>query len=181
LRGYVLAAAFLVLTGCGDMPSTPAATAVTTPPAARPSPAGSVAAAGCHLRGELPDPACTPGVPDPRVTQANLGTTICQSGYTRTVRPPVDYTERLKREGMVAYGFTDSISDHEEDHLIPLELGGSPDDPRNLWPQPGRSPNAKDGVENQLHALVCSGRVTLAKAQAAIADDWTTSVAVAQS
>jgi hypothetical protein len=132
------------------------------------------------MRGELPDPACTPGVADPRVTQDNLAATICRSGYTRTVRPPVAYTDRLKREGMLAYGFADSISNHEEDHLISLELGGSPDDPRNLWPEPGRSPNAKDGVENQLHALVCSGRVALARAQAAIAADWTTAVAAAQ-
>jgi hypothetical protein len=169
-----LAIAFLFLTACGDTP--PAAAG------AEPTPAPSLAAAGagCHMRGELPDPACTPGVADPRVSQDNLGATICRSGYTSTVRPPVSYTERLKREGMVAYGFTDSIAEHEEDHLIALELGGSPDDPRNLWPEPGRSPNAKDEVENQLYALVCSGQVTLARAQAAIAADWTTAVAAAR-
>jgi hypothetical protein len=25
---------------------------------------------------------------------------------------------------------------YEEDHLIPLEDGGGPTDPRNLWPEP---------------------------------------------
>jgi hypothetical protein len=144
-----------------------------------PSPAPPTAT--CQMRGQLPDPICTPGVADPRVTQDNVATTICASGYTRTVRPPVAYTDRLKREGMVAYGFTDSIAAHEEDHLIPLELGGSPDDPRNLWPEPGRSPNAKDAVEDRLHALVCSAQVPLARAQAAIAADWTTAEAAARS
>jgi hypothetical protein len=185
LRLRAFAIAFLVLAACGNTPSAPAAAPgapnlTASPPPAEPTPTLAVPAAGCRLRGALPDPACTPGVADPAVTQDNLGTTICRSGYTSTVRPPVSYTERLKREGMLAYGFTDSIADHEEDHLIALELGGSPDDPRNLWPEPGRSPNAKDGVENQLHSLVCSGRVTLARAQAAIAADWTTAVAAAQ-
>jgi hypothetical protein len=132
------------------------------------------------MRGELPDPVCTPGATDPRVTGANIGSTICVAGYTKTVRPPVAYTDNLKRVGMAAYGFTDSISAHEEDHLVPLELGGSPDDPHNLWPEPGRSPNPKDSVENRLHSLVCSGQVPITKAQRAIAADWTTAVAVAQ-
>ena len=76
---------------------------------------------------------------------------------------------------MRAYGFGGAATNYEEDHLIPLELGGSPRDPKNLWPQPrGGNPNAsvKDALENSLHALVCSGRVPLAVAQEAIAWDW---------
>ena len=35
------------------------------------------------------------------------------------------------------YGYADtSTADYEEDHLIPLELGGAPRDPNNLWPEP---------------------------------------------
>lgn len=131
------------------------------------------AAAVCHARGQLPDPTCTPGVADPRVTQTNIGQTICVAGYTATVRPPQSYTSRLKRQQMTQYGFTDSISAHEEDHLISLELGGAPSDPKNLWPEPGKSPNAKDKVENLLHSRVCAGQITLAEAQRAIASDWT--------
>ena len=55
---------------------------------------------------------------------------------------------------------------------MPLELGGAPNDPRNLWPQPGASPNPKDGVENQLRQEVCDGAMTLAHAQRAIATNW---------
>jgi len=55
-------------------------------------------------QGGLPDPACTPGATDPRVTQANINLTICMRGYTATVRPPVSVTDRIKVERMAAYG-----------------------------------------------------------------------------
>jgi hypothetical protein len=75
---------------------------------------------------------------------------------------------------MNEYGFTDSIRAHEEDHLISLELGGDPTDPRNLWPEPDASPNPKDKIENYLHTAVCAGRISLHAAQVRIATDWTT-------
>ena len=59
---------------------------------------------------------------------------------------------------------------------MPLELGGDPNDPRNLWVEPGASPNPKDAVESRLQELVCAGRMSLAAAQEAIAADWTTAV-----
>jgi len=120
----------------------------------------------------LPDPGCTPGVTNPDVTQADIGRTICERGWTSTVRPPESYTEKLKREQMTSYGDTGSMSGYEEDHLIPLELGGSPADPKNLWPQPGSSPNPKDDVEYAANRAVCSGEMPLAEAQRAIASDW---------
>ena len=66
-------------------------------------------------------------------------------------------------------------ADYEEDHFISLELGGSPTDPRNLWPEPYLpKPGAKekDIVENYLHRQVCSGTMTLEDAQKAIVADW---------
>jgi len=135
----------------------------------------SASNANCHIRGVLPDSSCTPGVIDQRVTQANIQQTICVSGYTKTVRPPVSYTDTLKREQIVAYGYTDtSTRDFEEDHLISLEIGGSPSDPKNLWPEPGRSPNPKDKIENLCHEKVCTGQITLAQAQQQIAINWPT-------
>jgi hypothetical protein len=53
-----------------------------------------------------------------------------------------------------------------------LELGGAANDSRNLWPEPGASPNLKDKEENYLHARVCDGRISLARAQQIIALDW---------
>lgn len=126
------------------------------------------------MRGLLPDPVCTPGVTNPNVTQANIHSTLCVSGWTATIRPPTSYTNSLKQQQMKEYGFTDSISEHEEDHLIPLSIGGHPTDPKNLWPQPDAAPNPKDTVESQLKAKVCSGALPLATAQQRIATNWQT-------
>jgi hypothetical protein len=73
---------------------------------------------------------------------------------------------------MAAYGDTGSTSDYEYDHLVSLELGGALNDPRNLWPEPGESPNPKDTVENALHRMVCSGEMPLGRAQRIIATRW---------
>jgi len=121
----------------------------------------------------LPDPSCTPGEIDPAVTQDNLTTTICRSGYTQTVRPPVSYTNTLKKQQISDYGYQDTaMGDYEEDHFISLELGGSPKDPKNLWPEPHPSTNEKDRVENYLHSQICSGKLTLAQAQQEIVKNW---------
>jgi hypothetical protein len=129
----------------------------------------------CHVRetaaGSLPDPACTPGAIDPAVTQSNLRSTICRPGYTATVRPSASETNRWKRVAEQAYGVPDD--GEEYDHLVSLELGGA-NATSNLWPEPGTIPNDKDAVENRLHREVCSGQITLAAAQEAIAADWTT-------
>jgi hypothetical protein len=84
-----------------------------------------------------------------------------------------------------SYSFTGSLHDAEYDHFVPLELGGDPNDPRNLWvepPSPHHVPgsgvnNPKDIVENQANALVCSHRVSLAAMQTAIVQNWTTAIA----
>lgn len=126
----------------------------------------------------LPDPHCTPGAISPAVTQANIATTICAAGYTEAVRPPEDITEQEKRASEAAYGYTGDSYIAEYDHLVPLELGGDPNDPANLWVEPNDVPNAtsfnntKDRVESALNALVCSGQLSLAQAQEAIATNW---------
>jgi len=121
----------------------------------------------------LPDPLCTPGEIDPNVTQDNLTATVCHSGYTQTVRPPVSYTNSLKKQQIIDYGYRDTaMGDYEEDHFISLELGGSPKDSRNLWPEPHSSPNEKDKVENYLHLQICSGKLSLLQAQEEITKNW---------
>ena len=66
---------------------------------------------------------------------------------------------------MRAYGETGSPRDYQEDHLISLELGGDPVDPRNLWPEPNPRATEVDKLENELNAKVCSGELTLIEAQ----------------
>ncbi len=196
------------LTGSAPAP-TPDATQIVTPapPAASPAPpvgdsddessaiAGSsfvpsatgmiaVGAAGSaqdRLPGE-PDPSLTPGALNPAVTQATIGSTICVSGWTATIRPSSSFTTALKIKQIVQYGYSDTqTSAYEEDHLISLELGGAPADARNLWPEPytvtladGRSTGArtKDGFETKLKNQVCAGTITLAQAQSSIGIHW---------
>ena len=111
------------------------------------------------------DPIRTPGVVNPEVRQETIGETICKRGWTRTVRPPSSYTAELKLRQMREYGVGGDPSDYQEDHLISLELGGHPTDPRNLWPEPRPHAEEVDRVENELNGKVCSGELTLAEAQ----------------
>jgi hypothetical protein len=167
---YVLIALILFVSGCAKhVKPTPGA----IPPIAVPEKAGPEFL--------YPNPQITPGATNPDVTQDNIGQTICKPGWTATVRPPASYTNNLKREGIVQYGYTDSnLNDYEEDHFIPIELGGSPTDPNNLWPEPyntevnGKVVGAiqKDLVENLLRKQVCNGTITLKDAQDQIARDW---------
>jgi hypothetical protein len=99
------------------------------------------------------------------VTQANIASTICKRGWTKTIRPPTDYTNALKVKQMREYGVGGELSDYQEDHLISLELGGHPTDPRNLWPEPYPRASEMDGIENDLNDKVCSDELSLQQAQ----------------
>lgn len=182
----------LLLTTCTPTATTPSTFAVPTP-AAAPSPGRTpfpttTVPAHCTYRtasnGEpLPDPTCTPGAVNPDVTQDNIATTICTTGWTATIRPPESYTGALKPQLMRAYGTTTPSNRTELDHLIPLELGGAPWAVENLWPElpdppgvpPGQTPvnNLKDRVENAAKDAVCKRVLPLDEARQAIRTDWT--------
>ena len=70
---------------------------------------------------------------------------------------------------MKARHLSGTAAGYEEDHFIPLELGGAPRDPSNLWPEARTGPHAssakKDLAENRLKAQVCAGTITLAIAR----------------
>lgn len=132
----------------------------------------------------LPKSELTPGATDPHVTQANIQKTICVSGYTKSVRPPVRVTNKIKVETLASYNIhTDAPNDYELDHLISLELGGAPADVKNLWPEPwesrghkiakpGTGAESKDKVETWLKRQVCADKMPLAEAQRKIATNW---------
>lgn len=109
---------------------------------------------------------------NPSVTQATISTTICVSGWTATVRPPESYTEDLKRRQIAQEGLPGGLSSYEEDHRMPLELGGAPSDVMNLSPESPRSPNAKDSDETRLKTAVCDGQLSLAQAQQQLVAAW---------
>ena len=141
----------------------------TTSTMASPATTAPVSAAGAANR---PNPALSPGVADPAVTQANIHSTICVSGYTATVR---NVSTSTKDKVYAEYGITSHApGSYEVDHLISLELGGS-NDIRNLWPEPytgDDNARDKDVMENRLHDEVCAGTITLAQGQDEIVHWW---------
>jgi hypothetical protein len=107
---------------------------------------------------------------NPAVTQSTIHSTICVPGWTETIRPPVNETEQLKKQQLAASSAADKDPSHyEEDHIIPLELGGAPSDPANLRPVPLSQARTDDRLENSLHRAVCAGAMTLTAAQSEIA------------
>jgi hypothetical protein len=128
------------------------------------------------LASDLPDPSLTPGAINPDVTQANIHQTACVKGYTKTIRPPAHFTNKLKKRQIREYGYADRNPKHyEEDHLIALSIGGAPDDPRNLWPEPRNSEwdaKKKDHLEFVLYKMVCAEDISLEKAQREMATNW---------
>lgn len=124
----------------------------------------------------LPNASLTPGAINTAITQENIQKTICVHNFTSTERPPIAYTTKLKRVQIGQYNNNDIILNHyEEDHLISLELGGNPTNPRNLWPESYATncgAKTKDNIENRLHMLVCSYKITLKQAQDEISTDW---------
>jgi hypothetical protein len=207
IRTVALLAGMLAVlaTACGAVHAgAPVRTSTTAPTPTRPPPGTAALEVGpgarptyvverqpapgsCHYRwagaDPLPDPACTPGAVDPHVTPSDMASTICRAGWTATVRPPEDVTGPEKVASAAAYGYTGPFSTAEYDHLVPLELGGDPNDPANLWVEPNDLPdatstrNGKDALEATLHRLVCAGDLPLATAQRAIASDWVTAAA----
>ncbi len=131
-----------------------------------------------------PDSSQTPGAPNPDITQENIGDNICKKGWsTSSVRPSTNVTNGIKTQTMKAYGFTDSPTHYELDHLISLQAGGCPACVENLWPEAygdaghamtqvqratwnRNNPDSsevlpgsleKDKVENHVHDEICFG------------------------
>ena len=168
---------------------------------AQPAPDSSAEAINAELAAEhvarvgpsylYPAHAVAPGLANPDITQANIHQTICSPTWsTKSIRPPVAYTNHLKQQQLASSHATDQTPGHyEEDHFISLELDGHPHDSRNLWPERWGTPahpltakgpfpsylvgaKSKDAVENALHREVCAGTLTLRAAQWIIATDW---------
>lgn len=126
-------------------------------------------------RAAAPDYSQPPGAVNPAVTQANISTTICVRGWTATVRPSLSYTAALKRQMIRDRRLPGTTADYELDHYVPLEIGGHPTDPRNLWPQPWPEARLKDKPEYALNRAVCGDRMTLSAARHCLLDQpWET-------
>ena len=124
---------------------------------------------GCAVRGPLPDSLCTPGS-----VFATAGTsTICVSGYTKTVR---SVSTKLRKQIYAAYNiaYPPPTGTYELDHLVPLAIGGD-NSAANLFPEaatPKPGFREKDVVEVYLQREVCAGNLDLVAAQKQVATDW---------
>lgn len=122
----------------------------------------------------LPNASFTPGLADPKLTKE----VICDKSFrTTSIRNVPDSVKKqvYKNYNVVNHdGICAGTQGCEVDHLISLELGGS-NDIKNLWPEPYMGPwnaHQKDQLENKLHSMVCTGKITLSQAQYEIATDW---------
>jgi hypothetical protein len=124
---------------------------------------------------QSPDSKLTPGVVNPEATKEK----VCVPNYTAGVdehgQKVRNVPDSLKKKAFAEYSIDPSSDKFEIDHLISLELGGA-NDIKNLWPQSyTTSPynaHMKDTLENKLHKMVCTGQITLSKAQKEISSDW---------
>jgi hypothetical protein len=114
-------------------------------------------------------------IPNTRLTPGSVFSTdernVCASSENAKVIPAA-----LGEKVFEEYGIrSPHARAYELDYLIAPELGGA-DDIRNFWPQPYSeavwNSHVKDALEDRLHDLVCSGRISLATAQHDIASDW---------
>lgn len=105
------------------------------------------------------------GAINPDVSQETIKQTVCVKGWTSTVRPPVSYTNSIKRK-LLPKGKT--VRDYELDHIVPLALGGHPSSKDNLMLQPWEGKcgaHTKDAEEFSYYRAVCRGEISLADAR----------------
>jgi hypothetical protein len=119
-------------------------------------------------RGAVPDHSLTPGA-----TRSITVSDVCTLAHEEVVR---DVPTSLRQEVFQEYGIVNARpDDYEIDYLIAPGLGGA-EDIRNLWPEPYTSAiwnaHVKDALEENLHQMVCAGKLDLSTAQHDIATDW---------
>jgi len=170
-------------------PPTAAMTTTTTRPSettssAKPAPntqTGPVVTAAegsCHWRvyrdGAIgPDPDCAPGKINPAVP-GHTAQTVCSVSWVAaaaTVRP----SQTIEDELLIKYSLPGSPLTYVVAQVVPVEDGGSPTSPENLYPLPlngygGQKTRAL--VAGQLHDEICSHKITVAQAAKTLAGDW---------
>jgi hypothetical protein len=138
-----------------------------------------------------PKAALTPGALNPAVTQGTIKQTICSAKWVAAARPSPTKLASQLQASLTAYGYTgQAAGNYVEDQLISINLGGSPTNPANLWPEPFRliaqpsgqnslngfpvdfGMRTKTAYESWLNQMVCAGSLPLAKAQQRLTANW---------
>ena len=164
----MVVAVLTVLPGCGGDSGQPMSPGSSPPSAAGPAASPTSATTSDSRPNTRPPGAVAGALADPPPTLGEL----CTPGYTRTVRPPRPTPTPSSAASWPTSGTPTGTTHYEEDHLVPLSIGGAPRDERNLWPQPWPEARDKDREEDALHIGVCTHRMSLAEAQRKIVADW---------
>ncbi len=117
----------------------------------------------------MPNPALTPGA----VKQVTYAEICPAQDDDKDPAVPAEIQQAVFKE----YGVRQAsrMRKFQVDYLINPQLGGT-GEMRNLWPQPYESTvwnaDAKDALEDRLHAMVCQREIELPEAQRELATDW---------
>ncbi len=120
------------------------------------------------------DPRCTPGALNPAAV-ANPRNTICRPRYETVLAKREAAAQARKIAMMIRYGSAGNPSTYVVAQRVPAEDGGSPSDPRNLWPMPldgWGGAFTESVVANSLHDQICHGTITIRQAARVLDGDW---------
>lgn len=120
------------------------------------------------------DPSCTPGALNPAAV-ANPSRTICSRSYEVRLARRAAAAQTHKLALMLEYGSPGNPSTYVVAQRVPAEDGGSPANPKNLWPMPvygwgGALTEAT--VAFSLHDQICRGAITVRQAARFLKGDW---------
>lgn len=104
---------------------------------------------------------------------------ICTPGFSASIRPSVEITERIKRQMLIdadlctmpplpdlTWEWHCPVAHYEFDHIVPLCLDGAPLDPANLQLERWPAARKKDHIEAATCRAYCAGKIELPEARA---------------
>jgi hypothetical protein len=119
------------------------------------------------------DPACAPGQINPTVP-GHTAHTICNRAWlakASTTQPSTTTKDKL----LIEYQLPGSPLIYIAADVIPVQDGGSPTSPLNLYPLPlggWGGQQTRTIVADELHNQICSHRTTVARAAQLLESDW---------
>jgi len=119
------------------------------------------------------DPTCAPGKLDPAVNE-KITQTVCNTAWLAAasqIQPPPDTLDKL----LIEYQLPGNPVTYTLARVIPVQDGGSPTSPQNLYPLPLNGfggQQTQTVIANELHDEICSHRITISQAATTLEGDW---------